>query len=74
MIVRSIRLQVFFKYNNISISSENINLIIEKCSGDRKNLQNELDKIFNYCFENKKISRDEIIKLINIMMMRIILS
>ena len=56
----------FFKYNNISISSENINLIIEKCSGDRKNLQNELDKIFNYCFENKKISRDEIIKLINI--------
>ncbi len=56
----------FFKKNKISISSENINLIIEKCSGDRKNLQNEMNKIFNYCFNKNKISRDEILKLINL--------
>tara|TARA_Y100000590_G_scaffold159731_1_gene183239 strand:+ start:1858 stop:2853 length:996 start_codon:yes stop_codon:yes gene_type:complete len=56
----------FFKKNKISISSENINLIIEKCSGDRKNLQNEMNKILNYCFNKRKISRNEILKLINL--------
>tara|TARA_Y100000590_G_scaffold3631_1_gene4809 strand:- start:10198 stop:11193 length:996 start_codon:yes stop_codon:yes gene_type:complete len=54
----------FFKTNNISISSENINLILEKCSGDRKNLQNEMNKILNFCFKKNKISREEINKLI----------
>ena len=54
-----------FKKNNISISSENINLIVEKCSGDRKNLKNEINKILNFCFNKNKISQDEIIKLIN---------
>ena len=56
----------FFKKNNISISSENINLIIEKCAGDRKNLQNEMNKILNFCFKKNKISRGEILKLINL--------
>ena len=55
----------FFKNQNILVSSENINLILEKCSGDRKNLQNELNKILNYCLNKKKISREEIKKLIN---------
>ena len=54
----------FFRKNKISISSENINLIVEKCTGDRKNLQNEMNKILNYCFK-KKINREQIIKLIN---------
>ena len=56
----------FFKTNNISISSENINLIIEKCSNDRKNLKNEMNKILNYCFNKNRISRNEILKLINL--------
>ena len=56
----------FFKKNKISISSENINLIIEKCSSDRKNLQNEMNKILNYFFNKNKISRNEILKLINL--------
>ena len=56
----------FFKKNNISISSENINLIVEKCVGDRKNLQNEMNKILNFCFKKNKISRGEILKLINL--------
>ncbi len=55
----------FFKKNNILISSENINLVVEKSSGDRKNLYNELDKILNFCFQKKRITREEIIKLIN---------
>ena len=55
----------FFRKNQISISAENINLIIEKCKGDRKNLQNELNKILNFCFKKNKINREQIIKLIN---------
>ena len=55
-----------FRKNNISISSENINLIVEKCSGDRKNLKNEINKILNFCFNKNKISQDEIVKLINL--------
>ena len=35
----------FFKKNNISISAANINLIVNKCNGDRENLFNELKKL-----------------------------
>ena len=56
----------FFKKNNILISSENINLVIDKCLGDRKNLQNEMNKILNFSFEKKRISRNELVKLINV--------
>ena len=55
-----------FRKNNISISSENINLIVEKCSGDRKNLKNEINKILNFSFTQKKISKEQIFKLINV--------
>ena len=55
-----------FKKENISISQQNINLIVEKCNGDRQNLQNELNKIKNYALNKKKISSDEIVKLINL--------
>ena len=56
----------FFRNENISISQENINLIIEKCNGDRNNLNNELSKIRNYVKDKKKISSHEILKLINL--------
>tara|TARA_Y100001970_G_scaffold237377_1_gene297815 strand:- start:18814 stop:19809 length:996 start_codon:yes stop_codon:yes gene_type:complete len=55
----------FFKINKIAVSTENINLIIEKCLGDRKTLRNELNKILNYCFQRNKISSEEINRLIN---------
>ena len=55
----------FFSSNKIPISSENINLIIEKCLGDRNNLKNEMNKILNFCYQKNKISADEIKKLIN---------
>ena len=46
---------IFFKKENISISQQNINLIVEKCNGDRNNLNNELNKIKNYTKIKKNI-------------------
>ena len=56
----------FFKNKNIAISQANINLIINKCNGDREALLNELNKIEHYVKKGKKISSDEIIKLTNL--------
>ncbi len=56
----------FFKKENISISQQNINLIVEKCNEDRNNLKNELNKIKNYLKNKKKISSNEILKIINL--------
>ena len=56
----------FFRKENITISQQNINLIIEKCNGDRNSLKSELDKIKNYLINKKKISSEEILKLINL--------
>ena len=36
---------IFFKKENIAISQQNINIIVDKCNGDRNNLNNELNKI-----------------------------
>lgn len=58
--------KIFFKEKQILISSENINLIVNKCGGDRENLNNELTKIEYFCKNKKKISTDDIIKLINL--------
>ena len=56
----------FFKKNNISISAANINLIVSKCNGDRENLFNELNKIKYYSKNGKKITEQNIAKLINL--------
>ena len=56
----------FFKKIKISISQQNINLIVDKCGGDRLNLENELEKIKTYLREKKSISSEEISKLINL--------
>ena len=54
-----------FKKENISVSQQNINLIVEKCNGDRSNLKNEIEKIKNFLKSKKTISPEEILKLIN---------
>ena len=54
-----------FKKENISVSQQNINLIVEKCNGDRSNLKNEIEKIKNFLKSNKTISPEEILKLTN---------
>ena len=56
----------FFRENKISLSQETINLIIERCKGDRENLNNELKKIENYAKSEKRISTEDILKLSNL--------
>ena len=56
----------FLKENNITLSQSDINLIINKCIGDRGILLNELDKIKYYLLRNKKIKTEDILKLINL--------
>jgi len=56
----------FFTKENITMSQQNINLIVEKCNGDRNNLVKELEKIRNYTENKKKLSTQEILKLINL--------
>ena len=56
----------FLNENNIKLSRELINILIDRSSGDRKNLISELDKILNYSKSNKKISFENIEKLTNL--------
>ena len=56
----------FFLKKKISVSQEAINFLVERCSGDRDNLQNELTKIDSYASDKGKISLDEICKLTNL--------
>ena len=56
----------FFREKKIMVSNEDINLIINKSNGDRDNLKNELNKIEAFCLSNKKITSEEISKLINL--------
>ena len=56
----------FLKEKKISISSANINLIVDKCGGDREILQKELEKIEYFNKNGKKISSENIVKLINL--------
>jgi DNA polymerase-3 subunit delta len=56
----------FLRDKNISISPSNINLIVNKCSGDREALFNELQKIEYFVKNGKRINNDNISKLINL--------
>ena len=56
----------FTKEKKIYLSQFDINLIINKCDGDRINLKNELEKIEYYSKYNKKISTEILKKLINL--------
>ena len=56
----------FLREKNIKISSSNINLITNKCNGDREVLINELKKIEYYAKNGKKITTESISKLINL--------
>jgi len=56
----------FFKNYKIAISQETINLLVNRCSGDRGNLKSELDKILIYMQNKRNISLEEIFKLTNL--------
>ena len=54
-----------FRKNNISLSSEVINILIEKPNSDRGNLKNEIEKIKAYLLNKKNLGLSEIESLIN---------
>jgi DNA polymerase-3 subunit delta len=56
----------FLRDNKISISPSNINLIVNKSSGDRETLINELQKIKYFTKNGKKIDSENISKLVNL--------
>ena len=56
----------FFKNKKIHISQEIVNLIVERSSGDRINLNNELNKISLFLLNKEKINIEDVIKLTNL--------
>ena len=56
----------FLNKQKISLSRENINLIISKSNNDRKNLLNEIEKIKLFLLNKKQITNEEILKLVNL--------
>ena len=56
----------FFKEKKISISQEVINFLVERCRGDRSNLNNEMSKIYNYAYEKKNVTFEEVFKITNL--------
>ena len=58
--------QNFFHNFRVPISSQNINLIVSRCNGERENLNNELNKISLFLKNKKKIEVEDLIKLTNL--------
>ena len=56
----------FFYNYKISISQEAINLLVNRCNGDRGHLKSELDKVLTYMYGKKNINLEEIYKLTNL--------
>ena len=56
----------FFRNNKIQISQQAINLMINRCRGDRQNLKNELNKIESFIKNKKRIEISEILQLTNL--------
>ena len=57
---------LYLKKNDISLSVSNINFVVDKCKGDRGLLQKELEKIILYCRDGRKITEENLTKLINL--------
>ena len=56
----------FLKKKNILISPSNINLVVNKCNGDREILLNELNKIKYFSKNGKKITAENLTKITNL--------
>jgi len=59
-------IQKFFFEKKIKISSQSVNILIERSNGNRINLMNELEKISTFLLNKKKIDYEEICKLSNL--------
>ena len=56
----------FFKENKVLISQQAINLIVERSQGDRQNLNNELEKVKNFCKNKTKIEIKDLLRITNL--------
>jgi len=56
----------FFKNKKIPISQQSVNLLVNRCRGDRQNLNNELQKIESFILNKKKIDINDLLKLTNL--------
>ena len=56
----------FFKKINVPISREILNIIVDKCQGDRNNLNRELEKVEMFIDGNTKFDISDILKLISL--------
>ena len=56
----------FFRENKIPISTQTINLLVDRSRCDRQNLNNELNKIKSFLYKKKTITIEEVIKLTNL--------
>jgi len=59
-------ISLFFRNKKIPISQQLINILIERSRGDRKNLNNELEKIESFLLNKKNLNLEEIIKITNL--------
>ena len=53
------------KQTKIKLSTESINLLIERASGDRNNLRNEINKLKSFALNKQVISYDQVKELTN---------
>ena len=58
--------QNFFKEKKLSISSENINLIIDRSKTNRNNIRTELEKILIFSKNKTTVQTKDLVKLINL--------
>ncbi len=59
-------LSQFFRSKKIPIAQESLNLIVQRCRGDRQNLKNELGKIESFLIDKKKFKIEDLLKLTNL--------
>ena len=55
-----------FREIKVPISQESINLIVQRCRGDRQNLKMEIEKIKSFLLNKKKIENNDLLKLTNL--------
>tara|TARA_Y100000768_G_C23930611_1_gene659894 strand:- start:307 stop:1302 length:996 start_codon:yes stop_codon:yes gene_type:complete len=58
--------QNFIRENKIKISTQNLNIIVDRSKGNRINLKNELEKIANFSLGKQSINLDEVMQLTNL--------
>ena len=56
----------FFKKKNVPISREILNIIVDKCQGDRNNLNHELGKVEMFIDGNTNVEVSDILKLVSL--------